>query len=106
LDFLTEEVVGPTEESHTKVSVPSFGFFHFSTQDATSCYLGLATDYLGSFKATQVGLRAVDGVLDTLDRATRDMDDSEEEDSVVVNDGIVEQVDKSALLPHLKCFAP
>ena len=41
------------------------------TQDAASCYLGLATDYLASFKVAQLGR------LDTLDRATRVMDDCE-----------------------------
>ena len=54
-----EEVVGPAEEAcaHTK--------------DAARSYLGLATDYLASFKAAQLGLKAADWVLDTLDRATR-----------------------------------
>ena len=36
-----EEVLGPT--------------------DAASCYLGLATNYLATFKAAQLGLRAADG---------------------------------------------
>ena len=47
-----------------------------------SCYLGLATDYLASFKAAQLCLKAADGVLDTLDRATRCEDDCKEVDCV------------------------
>ena len=72
-----EEVVGPAEEAFGDAKVGGWNIvvldllFDLLLQEAASSYLGLATDYLASFKVAQLGLKAAYGVLDTLDRATR-----------------------------------